>query len=176
MPKSSALTAMDYLNHARQVNAAAWRTFDVRDGKVTGLSAKVSIGLSLQALELAGKGILLGLGETRGNIRSKYSDHNVRRLLEEAQKKLQSKLGSEDLLANFLNHKLEIDGRRYANTVGHYLQLHYCKGASAFPRSYFYPDHRTFACPKPIQATYFVAEKVINIAEQVDARLRNAQL
>lgn len=61
-----------YLEHAREMNEAARLTLRLDTRDATSVQAKISLGLSLQAAELAGKGMLRAMGVSPGQIRSEH--------------------------------------------------------------------------------------------------------
>lgn len=60
-----------------------------------------------------------------------------------------------------------IDGTRMGNTIAAYFEDHFARSASAFPRSYFYPDVPVFTGPAPIRAIHVMAQHIIEVAEKV---------
>lgn len=68
---------------------------------------------------------------------------------------------------HFLLWTPTIDGTKFGNTIAAYFDLHFSKGASAFPRSYFYPDKPVFTGPVPIHAIFVIVEHIIEVAEKV---------
>lgn len=161
-------TAEDYLEHASEVNTIAGKTLRLETKDATAISAKISIGLSLQAAELAGKGMLRAFGHSVTKIRQRHRNHNLLKLLKEVDQELQHRPEKE--LTNFHHFLLQtptVDGKKYGNTIAAYFKDHFSKGASAFPRSYFYPDKDVFTGPIPIHAIFFMVKDIIEVAEKV---------
>lgn len=160
--------AADYLSHAREVNAVARTTLALDGRDATPLAAKISIGLSLQAAELAGKAMLRVLGHSVDDIRRQHRKHNLLALLRQVQAELQQR--PEEALrshSHFLLWAPTIDGNQFGSTIAAYFEMHFARGPSASPRSYFYPDEQTFAAPVPIHAIYVMVEHIIEAAEAV---------
>lgn len=84
-------TAKDYVEHAKAINAIARTTLQLERRDVTWLAGKISLGLSLQAGELAGKGILRALGLSVQEIRKKYGRHDLLTLMRQAEEELQAR-------------------------------------------------------------------------------------
>ena len=161
-------TATDYLQHAREVNSIAGASLRLESRNATAIAAKISIGLSLQAVELAGKAIMRALGHSVEDIRREHRRHDLLTLLRQAQAELQEWQGDRlDPYRRFLLHTPTIDGRPMGNTIADYLEEHFSQGASALPRSYFYPDESVFTGPEPIQAIHVMAQHIIEVAENV---------
>lgn len=156
-------SAKDYLELAVEMNklARVALRLDTRDATIP--EAKISIGLSLQAAELTGKGMLRCLGYSATNIRQSYRKHEeLLTLLQKVEVELsksQQPLFQEHW--DFLMWAPVIDGNEYT-TIDLYLEMHFSKGASARPRSYFYPDEQVFTGPVPIQAVYLMVEHLID--------------
>ncbi len=161
-------SATDYIEHAREINAIA-RTalrLDTRDADY--LPVKISLGLSLQAGELAGKGILRGLGHTVQRLRKEHGRHNLLALLRQGEKELKARPDVElEPYHHFLLCTPVIDGTQYGNTIAAYLELHFSQGSSARPRSYFYPDETVFTGPIPIHALLIMMNHIVDVAEKV---------
>lgn len=163
------VAATSYLEHAREINTIAGSALRLETRDATALAAKISIGLSLQAAELAGKAILRALGHSVENIRKQHRNHDLLTLLRQAQAELQQR--PEESLApyrRFLLWAPIIDGKEMGNTIAAYFKCHFERGASAFPRNYFYPDVPVFTGPtKPIHAIYVMVQHIIEVAENV---------
>lgn len=131
----------------------------------TAIQAKISIGLSLQAAELVGKGLLLLLGVGHRNIRAAHSHHNVLELLRDVEQRIITHADKRiQIHDDFLTWMLEIEGDEFGSTIGRYLEDHFSQGSPALPRSYFYPDIDRFIGPNPIQALYLMVEHLIEYA------------
>lgn len=159
-----------YVEHAEEVNDLAKYAlrFETRDA--TYLARKISLGLSLQAIELAGKGILFSLGETTAEIRRKHKGHKLPALLRAAEGALQAR--PEEIFRmhhHFTLWSPTIDGVKFHTTVAAYLDEHFSRGASAEPRNYFYPDEHVFIGPKPIQAIWIMADHLIQVAAEIES-------
>lgn len=164
--------AQDYLDHARAINDLARYALEkaIAVGKST-LDLKVSIGLSLQAGELAGKSMLRSVGIPVEEIRKKHRDHKLPELLcavdslfaSDANRRFEGLIGLQC-------QKLSIDGRQYGTTIGAYLDKHFKAGPSAMPRSYFYPDEITFIVPVPPNSLFELVEVLIGAASEAASR------
>ena len=160
--------AKDYLEHAKEVNAIAGKTLRLETKDSTWISVKISLGLSLQAAELAGKGMLKALGYSVVEIRKQHHNHDLVALLKNVEQELQKR--PEEELKDY--HRLSlwtptIGGTKVGYTIAGYLTCHFSKGASANPRSYFYPDELAFTCPTPPYALFVMVEHIIEVAEKV---------
>ena len=135
---------------------------------VSGLAAKVALGLSLQAAELAGKAMLRALGHSAKQIRQKHRNHHLLPLLRQVEREL-GEHPNQDLSPyhHFLGSTPTIDGQKCGNTIAAYFESHFARGASAHPRSYFYPDEPVFTGPRPIHAVYVMVEHMIGVARNV---------
>jgi hypothetical protein len=163
-------TAASYVEHAREINAIARTTLRLDTRDATSLAGKISLGLSLQAGELAGKGILRSLGHSVEQIRKQHKQHDLLTLLRQAEKELRARPEKEFApYHHFLLWTPEIDGTQFGTTVGRYLEDHFSRGPSARPRSYFYPDEPVFTGPVPIQALLIMIGHLIDMAEKVVA-------
>jgi hypothetical protein len=163
-------TPQQYFSHAMDINDSARLTIRLETQDATANQAKISIGLSLQAAELVGKGLLLLAGVSPVEIRKQHSNHKILDLLREAERQV---MQSDDLrlrqAGNFLTWQPIIDGEKFGSTIGVYLTDHFAQGEKAFPRSYFYPDHEQFTGPKPIQGLYLMVEHMIKYAKKAAA-------
>lgn len=156
-----------YLEHAEAINEAAAKALRLETRDASGLQAKVSIGLSLQAAELAGKCFLRLMGMSSTDIRRQYPGHNTAALLQDVANKVEANdNGIFRLYSRFWDWTLVVDGVEYADTIGEYFERHFARGPSAYPRNYFYPDEETFAGPEPIQALYVMVEEIIGCARR----------
>ena len=163
------VSATSYLEHAREINRIACGIFDSGPNGTQALSAKISIGLSLHACELAGKAILRSLGQSVADIRSNHRTHDLPTLLRDAEVRLQAR--PEPVFAPYRHFVLRtpsVGGVTTSTTIAAYFEDHFAKGASATLRSYLYPDEDTFTGPVPIQAVAAIAEDLIHVAEQVE--------
>lgn len=159
---------MDFIEHAREMNKIARQALRVETEDASFLSAKISIGLSLQAGELAGKAILRSLGFTTTEIRYKHKNHKLLKLLKSVAKSLKNHPREE--LANYSGYLLRtptIDGVAYRTTIAAYFEEHFAHGPSAYPRSYLYPDVEAFTGPSPIHAVYYMVEEIIEVAQKI---------
>lgn len=157
-----------YVEHAKEINDLARRSLCLEARNATFLAKKISLGLSLQAIELAGKGILFYLGESIDDIRKNHKNHALPVLLKSAESLLQQK--TESVFRKYDHFTLwspTIDGVKFNTTISAYLSQHFSKGASARPRSYFYPDEPVFTGPAPIQAVYIMADHLIEVASEI---------
>ena len=169
-------TAADYIRHAREANRIAGQILQLNmpetERDVEELSGKFSLGLSLQAGELAGKAMLRSLGHTPQEIRDDHKRHDLPTLLDAVQDDAQQRYDQGELVfepfTDFMCTSIEIDGKPYRNTIGDYLHRHFSKGPSAFPRSYFYPDLPWFSAPTPFHTLHKIVEDLIGIAESLD--------
>lgn len=84
-------TAKDYIEHAKEINSIARTTLRVDTRDSTWLAAKISLGLSLQAGELAGKAILRSLGHSVEQIKKEHAKHDLLTLLRQAEKELRAR-------------------------------------------------------------------------------------
>lgn len=161
-------TPQNYLEHAREINKIAGSALKLETQNTTRVAAKVSLGLSLQAAELAGKAMLRALGHSVKQIRRQHSNHNLFTLLKQVERELQ---GSQILALSPHHHFLLwtpiINGVKFENTIAAYFDLHFARGASAAPRSYFYPDELVFTGPVPIESLFVMVEHLIRVASNV---------
>ncbi|MDT0497418.1 hypothetical protein RM530_08580 [Algiphilus sp. W345] len=163
-------TALRYLEHATAANEAAKMILRLDERCATAVEAKISIGLSLQAAELAGKGMLRALGTPAADIRRNHRNQNLLELLSAVEARLEAhENGAVRLYGRFMDWRPIIDGREFRQTVREYFADHFARGKNAFPRNYFYPDMETFAGPVPIQAIYIMVQKIIECADNVAA-------
>lgn len=159
-----------YVEHAEEINKLARHALRLESRDATYIAKKISLGLSLQAIELAGKGILFSLGKSTAEIRRDHNKHKLPKLLQAAEDVLQAR--PEEEFRKFHHFTLwvpTIDGVEFGTTVAAYFQAHFSRGASAEPRSYFYPDKAVFTGPKPIQAICIIADYLIEIAAEVES-------
>ena len=166
-------TAEDYLEHAQEINAIAGKALQIEKKNAMAISAKISIGLSLQAAELAGKGMLRSLSYSVAQICQEHRHHDILKLLKKVEYELQQR-PEEKFIAyhHFLLWTPIIDGTEYGNTIAAYFDLHFSEGDSAFPRSYFYPDKLVFTGAIPIHAIFVIVEYIIEVAEKVVALVK----
>lgn len=165
-------SAQDYLDHARVINNLAYHALEkaLAIGKST-LDLKVSMGLSLQAAELAGKSMLRSLGISVEEIRKEHRSHNLPQLLNAVDELFESDTtGRFDKLIGFRCETLTVDGQQFGTTIGKYLDRHFKAGPSAMPRSYFYPDEFHFSGPNDPKALFVLAENLITIAADAASR------
>jgi len=159
-----------YIEHAEEINELAKHALRLESRDATYLATKISLGLSLQAIELAGKGILFALGQTKEEIRSAHKLHNLPVLLRAAENALQAR--PEEAFRMYHHFTLwspTIDGIRFYTTVAAYLDEHFSRGASAESRNYFYPDNLLFTGPRPIQAIAVMADHLIQVAAEIES-------
>ena len=157
-----------YVEHAVETNTIARDALRLETRDAKPIAAKISLGLSLQAAELAGKAMLRALGHTAEQIRRNHRNHDLLTLLKQVEAELQAHPNIE--LGEFHHFMLwapTIDGRQFGNTIAAYFEVHFARGPSAHPRSYFYPDEPVFAGPVPIQALYIMVEHLIEVARNV---------
>jgi hypothetical protein len=173
-PLGAEPAAADYIEHAKEINRIAGSLLQLdlsADARtVNWLTGKISLGLSLQAGELAGKAMLKSLGIPTDNIRREHNRHNLVALLWDVQTKASER--NEAAFApfrNFLCSTITIDGQLFGSTIGAYLTEHFSQGVSARPRSYFYPDESVFTGPIPFQTLFTVVNELIKVAERLDA-------
>jgi hypothetical protein len=165
-------TPASYIDHAIEINRIARillpMDLPIKERKVNGLTAKISLGLSLQAGELAGKAMLRSLGYSTIEIKKEHSYHNLPGLLACVQENVTEKWpNGAPGLDDFLCFQPVIDGIE-GNTIGAYLNKHFSKGAAAQPRSYFYPDEPKFFGPQPYYALVIIVEHLIHVAKQLE--------
>jgi len=161
-------TSAQYLEHAREINAIAGSALKLETRDASTVAAKVSLGLSLQAAELAGKAILRTLGCSVKQIRKKHPTHDLLKLLTHVEHELQgSRIEALSPYHHFLLWSPTIDGVKLGNSIVAYFDLHFAQGASAYSRSYFYPDEAVFTGPVPIQSLYVIVEYLIQVAGNV---------
>lgn len=161
-----------YVEHAQEINAIARAALRVETRDATFTARKISIGLSLQAAELAGKSILRSLGETAQAIRARHQRHDVLTLLRDAENRLRTR--TEVALIShhdFLSWTPHINGQPFRTTIANYLQAHFARGVSAKPRNYFYPDVPTFTAPVPVQSLLIMVDHLIAVASDVSTAL-----
>ncbi len=166
----SEVRATDYIEHAKEINSIARTTLRLETRDASWLSGKMSLGLSLQAGELAGKAILRSLGHTVEQIRKEHAKHDLLTLLRKAE--MEIKIRPEEEFKPYYHFLLwtpEIDGVKYGNTIGSYLNEHFSRGASARPRNYFYPDESVFTGSVPIHALLVMVDYLIELVEKIDA-------
>jgi hypothetical protein len=167
-PAKPDATAISYVEHAREINRIADSALKLEARDATSIAAKISLGLSLQAAELAGKAMLRALGHSVKQIQEKHRKHDVLALLRQVERELQESTNQEFIpYHQFLLQTPIINGVIYGSTIAAYLELHFARGSSAFPRSYFYPDEPVFTGPKPIEALFFIVENLIDVAENL---------
>lgn len=172
-PKKISVSASDYVEMAKEMNAVAGETLKLKTQNATTIAAKISLGLSLQAMELAGKGMLCALGYTPEQIKKNHTKHKVLDLLRNVEQELKQR--PNNILADYRRFLLwapSIDGTKFGNTIASYLEEHFSKGASARPRSYFYPDEPVFTGPVPIQALFIMTQHIIKVADELICVLR----
>lgn len=161
-------TAARYVELATVANESAGRVLRLDTQDASALESKISIGLSLQAAELAGKGILRALGMSPSDIRTVHRRHNLMVLLESVEVRVEEHENrAVRLYGRFLDWRPIINDQEYACTVREYFEEHFQRGPSAFPRNYFYPDYETFAGPNPIQAIYVMVGHIIGCSSQI---------
>lgn len=136
---------------------------------VEGVTLKYSLGLSLQAAELAGKAMLRSLGISHNQILRDHRKHKLPELMESIRKEAKKK-GDKALrpFQHLLCTQIEVDGKVYGNTIGNYIDDHFSAGPTAQPRSYFYPDCSSFRGPNPPHALFVIVTKLIEFAEQLE--------
>lgn len=159
-----------YVEHAEELNELAKHALRLESRDATYLARKISLGLSLQAIELAGKGILFSLGQSTSEIRCNHPRHKLLKLLRAAEGVLQGR--PEEEFRQYHHFTLwapTINGIELNTTLAAYFEAHFSRGASADPRSYFYPDEPVFTGPKPIQAIYIIADYLIKVAAEVES-------
>lgn len=159
-------TAFDYIEEARIFNRAAHYLLKIEYRNASPSEAKISIGLSLHAAELAGKSMLVALGTPPETVAKDHKKHRLIDLLEACEEAIE---GCPNVTANrnFMEQRVTIQGSTFKNTIASYLAEHFSRGQPAYARNYFYPDLQTFTFPSPIQATHALAEQLILIAEEV---------
>jgi len=81
-------SAKDYLELATEMNGVARTTLRLDSRDATIPQAKISIGLSLQAAELAGKGMLRCLGYSASEIKQAHKKHDLLTLLQAVEEEL----------------------------------------------------------------------------------------
>jgi hypothetical protein len=161
-------TAQDYIDHACEINRIAGEALRLKTQDATSIAGKVSIGLSLQAMELVGKAILTSIGVEASAIRAAHKNHDVLTILADAQKRLgEYPHNALRQLRNFLLWAPTINDVQLNTTIRGYLEKHFAMGATARPRSYFYPDEPTFTGPQPIQAIFVMTEHLIEVAREI---------
>ncbi|MGH8504164.1 MAG: hypothetical protein ACREVE_17245 [Gammaproteobacteria bacterium] len=171
---NSQATAKDYLTLAREMNAIAGKTLKLETRDAEPIAGKISLGLSLQAAELAGKSVLRTLGHSVEDIKQKYRNHKLLTLLRDVEQEIRGRPEEKfRRYHHFLSWAPTIDGMKYWTTVGAYFELHFARGPTAYPRSYFYPDDYPdeggFTRPEPIQVVFFLVEYLIETAENLVA-------
>ena len=165
----SDVSALDYFEHAKEINSIAGKALRLDTKDASALSAKISLGLSLQAAELVGKGLLRALGYSIEDIRKSYKNHDVLTLLRYIEKEVEKRSENElESYYHFLLWAPEIDGTEFRTTISGYLEEHFSQGKKAYPRSYFYPDENVFTGPVPIHALYIMVCYLIEIAEEIN--------
>ncbi|HNX95749.1 MAG TPA: hypothetical protein PKL14_11365 [Holophaga sp.] len=128
---------------------------------------KISLGLSLQASELAAKSILSTIEWSRSKIRKHFSDHDLYKLLNAVESEIQKSNSPKSFIyRNFLLQCVEVDNVKSENTIGHFLSRHFSHPNSSH-RNYFYSDCTTFLAPKPFNAIHAIADKLIHIAQDL---------
>lgn len=163
-----------YVEHAEELNELAKHALRLESRDATYLARKISLGLSLQAIELAGKGILFSLGQSTREIRRNHKWHKLPELLRAAERALQTR--PEEEFRKYHHFTLwvpTIDGIEFYTTVAAYFEAHFSRGSSAEPRSYFYPDEPVFTGPKPIQAICIIADYLIKVASEVESLIES---
>lgn len=161
-------TAQDYIDHASEINRLAGEALRIDTQDATFIARKVSIGLSLQAMELVGKAILTSLRVEVAAIRAAHKHHDVLAILADAERRLAAH--ADDALKQYKNFTLwapTINGIQFNTTIRGYMEEHFLRGASAKPRNYFYPDEPTFTGPQPIQAIFVMTERLIEVAGEI---------
>jgi hypothetical protein len=157
-----------YVEHAIEINAIAGNALRLETRDAEPVAAKISLGLSLQAAELAGKAMLRALGHSVEKIRRDHRQHDLLTLLNQVEAELQAhpnkRLGQ---FHYFLLWTPTVDGRQFGNTIAAYFQEHFARGPPASPRSYFYPDELVFTGPVPVHALYVMVEHIIEVARNV---------
>lgn len=168
--KQMEATSEHYLEHAREINAIAGSALKLETQDATAVAVKISLGLSLQAAELAGKAMLRALGHSVEQIRHQHRKHDLLTLMRQVERELQeSQIEALSPYHHFLLWTPIIDGVEFGNTIAAYFDLHFARGVSAFPRSYFYPDESVFTGPMPIQSLFVIVEHLIQVAGKVVA-------
>lgn len=165
-------SAQSYVEHAQEMNAIARSAMRIDTRDSTYIAKKISLGLSLQAAELAGKAILRSLGEAAHDIRARHRRHGILTLLRDAEARIRAR--PEERLRpyhHFLLWTPEINGQQFQTTIAAYLEAHFARGASAKARNYFYPDTPTYVGPQPIQALLVMVDHLIEVASAVTAAM-----
>jgi len=169
-------SADDYIDLAREINLIAGDSLKLKTREASLLSTKVSLGLSLQAAELAGKAMLRSLGFSVKEIRKKHKNHKILDLLQNAAEEIKSSSNERvSSYGGFLLYQPTIEGQKYGNTIGGYFQEHFDRGLPANPRNYFYPDEESFTGPSPIQAVFYMVEYLIEVAQDIVDLCRKQQ-
>lgn len=164
-------TAQEYIDHASEINRLAGEALRLDTRDATFIARKISIGLSLQAMELVGKAILTSLGVGAADIRSVHNRHDVLAILSDAENRLSAQ--PDEALRTYERFTLwapTIEGVQFNTTIRGYMEEHFNRGVTAKPRNYFYPDEPTFTGPQPIQAIFVMAERLIEVAKQISSR------
>lgn len=163
-------TAQDYIDHASEINRLAGEALRLHTRDANFIARKISIGLSLQAMELVGKSILTSLGVEAPEIRSAHRYHDVLAILSDAERRLAAHSKCE--LKRYKTFTLwapTISRVHFNTTIRGYMEEHFRRGATAKPRNYFYPDEPTFTGPQPIQAIFVMAEHLIEVAKEISS-------
>lgn len=161
-------TALDYIDHASEINRIAGESLRIETQDATFIARKVSIGLSLQAMELVGKAILTSLGVKASDIRKTHKYHDIQAILTNAESLLAAH--PDDAVRQYRNFTLwtpTINGVKFNTTIRSYMEKHFLRGAAAKPRNYFYPDEPTFTGPQPIQTIFIMTERLIEVAREI---------
>jgi len=74
-------TSQRYIEHAAEINKIPGNTLRLETRDADPIAAKVSLGLSLQAAELAGKAMLRALGHSVDSITREHRNHDLLTLL-----------------------------------------------------------------------------------------------
>lgn len=165
-------SAQDYLDHARVLNDLARHALEkALAAEKSTLDLKVSMGLSLQAAELAGKSMLRALGKSVEEIRKQHRNHHLPELLDSVDDLFESDTtGRFRDLVGFQCKTLIIDEEKFGTTIGKYLDDHFKAGPSAMPRSYFYPDEFHFSGPSLPNALMVLVDDLIAVAAKAASR------
>src|ERR1700679_234267 len=84
-------TPKRYINHAREINRLAGKALRIKSRKeIPNIRAKVAMGLSFQAAELAGKGMLRAFGLSAKEIIQAHRQHDLLELYDDIEKRIRN--------------------------------------------------------------------------------------
>lgn len=162
----------DYLRYANQFHRAGavlLQELDWEHGEPAQLA--VTIGLFLQAIELAGKSILRATGLTAKEIRDRHRWHGIFNLIRDVQRQIIGTNNPElERFHDIKDHKIQIFAYGFSGSVGELTEKLAESKEAGKPRNYFYPDHHEFSAFDPPwlnRAVERMVDKLIRDASEI---------